>query len=415
MVFFHHVTAGVRGICPWDRVRFELMRKKIVLFRGELNAAKSILLLPAIIVAGLCSACPQLPSPPAPPSPPPGLACTSLPTIQVLQPGYSPLNNPYTPPAASGNTQQNYPLRSQILDDLSTAFSNAPQTVKNDLCALTGVFIDSSSCPGGNVNNCQTGAFPVSWGYRSSENIDRGNMYIAIPGVLWAGGDNTHAILLSSYEQTVLNYFTQHAGNSSWGTTSRPLPTISSATPDASWAAVLAALSHELGHVKFNYTIHPNATHGRNYNFAALQPCSTGAGTSIPDFFSGWSYGNNPKKLVPKDTWRLFSHQESDDNGLKIDHSMAPTLNDFRNSANDPNQLLYTLYTGSNQPWASFWGAWSPDEDFVETYVLYTLSANVQHLYISINGNSPYDIISGVSGKPDLQNKIQCLANLPVI
>jgi len=372
---------------------------------------RSILLLPLMIVAGLFSAC--TPSPPSPPSP---LSCTSLPAIQVLQPSYSPLNNPYSAPTDSTNIQQNYQLRPEISDDLSTAFSKAPQTVRDDLCGLTGVFIDSSSCLNGDVNNCQnvTNAFPVSWGYRSSENIDRDNMYIAVPGALWAGGSNTHAILLSSYERTVLNYFARNAGNSSWGTTSRPFPTVSGATPDASWAAVLAALSHELGHVKFNYTIHPNATHGRNYNFAALQPCSTGASSSIPDFFSGWSY-NNPKKLVPKDTWRLFSHQESDDNGSKIDHIMAPTLNDFRNSANDPNQLLYTLYTGSTQPWASFWGAWSPDEDFVETYVLYALSANVTDLVISINGNNPYDVISGVSGKPALQNKIQCVASLPVI
>jgi hypothetical protein len=331
--------------------------------------------------------------------------------IQVLQPDYSPLNTHYSPPTDPRNIQQNYPLRQQISDDLSTAFSNAPKKVQDDVCALTGVFIDSNSCPNnGDVNNCQTSAFPVSWGYRSSENIDRGNMYIAIPGALWAGGGNTHAILLSSYEGTILNNFVQNTGNSSWGTTP---PTISSANPDTPWAAVLAALSHELGHVKFNYTIHPNATHGRNYDFGALQPCSTGANTSIPDFFSGWSYNNSKKQLVPKDTWRLFSHQESDDNGLKIDHSMPPTLNDFKNSTN-PNQLLFTLYTGSDQPWASFWGAWSPDEDFVETYVLYALSENVQNLVISINGNA-YDIISGVSGKSALQNKVQCVANLPVI
>jgi hypothetical protein len=369
---------------------------------------RSILLLPVVIFAGLCSACTQSPSPTS------GLSCNFVSNIQVLKPGYFPYptSNHYSPPTDPGNIQQNYQLRPEISGDLSQAFSKAPQRVQDDLCALTGVFIDSSSCLNGDVNNCQnvTGAFPVSWGYRSSDNQDRGKMYVAIPGTLWAGGDNTHAILLSAYEQTVLNYFVQHARNSSWGTT----PTISSANPDTSWAGVLAALSHELGHVKFNFTIHPG-TSGRNYKFDALQPCSTSTSSSIADFFSGWSYGNNPKKLVPKDTWRQFADRQSDDNGRSIDHSMAPTLNDFRNSANDPNQLLYTLYTGSNQPWASFWGAWSPDEDFVETYVLYALSANVQNLYISINGNTPYDIISGVSGKPALQNKVQCVANLPLI
>jgi len=224
----------------------------------------------------------------------------------------------------------------------------------------------------------------------------------------------TNAMVLSAYEGVVLSYFARNAGNSSWGTSGTPFPTISSANPDTSWAAVLAALAHELGHVKFAFTIHPNNTHGKNYDFGALQPCSTGT-SSIPDFFSGWSYGNNPKKLVPKDTWRLFSDKKSDDNGKIVDHSMAPSLKDFTNSSNDPNQLLYTMYTGSTQPWASFWGAWSPDEDFVETYVLYALSANVKNLYININGNPSYDIISGVSTKPALLNKVQCVANLPVI
>jgi len=372
---------------------------------------RSILLLSAIIVVGFSLACTQLVSPTSGPS------CTALPTIQVLKPGYYPYptTNSYSPPTANIQT---YTLRKEISDDLSTAFSNAPPKVKIDLCALTGVFVDTNSCLNGDVNNCQnvTNAFPVSWGYRSSDPHDRGNMYIAIPGSLWSGGGNTRAMPLATYETTVLKYFAQHAGNSSWGTT-YPLPT-SSANPDTPWAAVLAALSHELGHVKLHYTIHPNATWGRNYKFDALQSCSTGTGSI--DFFSGWSYGNNQKKLVPKDTWRQFADRQSDDNGAVVDHSMAPYLAppnkpNFPDPVNDPNQLLYTLYTGSNQPWASFWGAWSPDEDFVETYVLYALSANVQHLYISINGNSPYDIISGVSGKPALQNKVQCVANLPVI
>jgi hypothetical protein len=241
-------------------------------------------------------------------------------------------------------------------------------------------------------------------------------MYIAIPGSLWSGGNSTHAMPLATYEQTVLSYFVQHAGNSSWGPT-YPLPTISSTPPDNYWAAVLAALSHELGHVKLHYTIHPNATWGRNYKFDALQSCSTG--TSSIDFFSGWFYGNNQKKLFPKDTWRQFADRQSDDNGAVVDHSMAPYLAppnkpNFADPLNDPNQLLYTLYTGSNQPWASFWGAWSPDEDFVETYVLYALKPNA-NLNINIYGNASYDIIKGISGKSALLGKINCIDNLPVI
>jgi hypothetical protein len=375
-------------------------------------------LLPIAIALAVCFGCTPSPVQMGMSQAPPGkiLTCNFLSKIQVLQPGYSPVSNPYSPPTDPGNIRQNYQLRQKISDDLSAAFTNAPAGVQNDLCALTAVFIDTHSCVNGDLNNCQnlTGAFPVSWGYRSPNQNDRGAMYIAVPGILWAGGGDTNATVFSAYEGTVLSYFAQNAGNPSRGTSWAPLPTISGADPDLSWPTVLAALAHELGHVKFNVTIHPNATYGNNYTFAALQPCNIGGGHTIPDFFSGWSY-NNPTKLVPKDRWRAFAHQESDDNGRKLDHSMPPYLADFLNPSNNPNQLLYALYTGDTQGWAGLWGAWSPDEDFVETYVLYALLGNVKHLKINISGFAPYDIIAGVPGKPVLANKIQCLANLPVI
>ncbi len=138
------------------------------------------------------------------------------------------------------------------------------------------------------------------------------------------------------------------------------------------------------------------------------------------DFFVGWDHKKNLKKLVPKDLWRQFGNQESDDNKSTTEHSMSPYLSDFGNSSPNPtgqnaNQLLYTLYSGTNQPWASFWGATAPDEDFVETYVLYALMAHVQSLQISINGFKPYDIIGGVAGKATLASKLQCVASLPPI
>src|SRR5262249_3553937 len=119
---------------------------------------RSIFLLPVIIAAGFYSACTESPSPQL------RLSCPALPAIQVLHPSYSPLKNPYSPPTDSSNIQQNYQLRSEISNDLSQAFSNAPQKVKDDLCGLTGIFIDSKSCFNGDVNNCQNvnNAFPVS-------------------------------------------------------------------------------------------------------------------------------------------------------------------------------------------------------------------------------------------------------------
>jgi len=123
--------------------------------------AGSIFLLPMIIVIAVCFSCTQqLPSPPVIKA----LTCNLQ--IQVLNQYYSPLNVSYSPPTDPNNLQQNYQLRQQILDDLSSAISNAPPRVQNDLCALSGVFIDSSSCLNGDVNNCQnvTHAFPVFLG-----------------------------------------------------------------------------------------------------------------------------------------------------------------------------------------------------------------------------------------------------------
>lgn len=247
------------------------------------------------------------------------------------------------------------------------------------------------------------------------------NMYIAIPGSLWSGGSvgsPANAESLVQYEDAALQAVVAKVNNSVWSTAP---PRITSSNPnDATWPAVLAAIAHELGHVKFFYTIHPNNSHGENYSFTALQPClSTVPGTSnVPDFFSGWSY-NNPKKLVPKDRWRLLLDQKSDDNGSLVDHSAPPLLSQFPLSAN-PDQLLTDLLTSVNQPWPSFWGAWSPDEQFVETYVLYALAGdaqypgNVQNLVITIGG-SPYDIIQGIPTKPALNNRIGCVASLPIL
>ena len=138
--------------------------------------SRSIFLLMATII-GVCFACAQAPTPLSISQPLDKkiLTCDFVSKIQVLQQFYNPQNNSYSPPTS--NIQQNYRLRQEILDDLSAAFANAPQRIKDDLCALDGVFIDSNSCVNGEVNNCRnvTNAFPISWGYRSTHNTDLAN------------------------------------------------------------------------------------------------------------------------------------------------------------------------------------------------------------------------------------------------
>jgi len=388
---------------------------------------RSILLVAAGILAASCAACaPPSSSPPAPTRV--AANCTfNASSVGVLAPGYfpNPGGNTYSIPGQ--NLQTGSSLSTQMINDINAAFTNAPLAVQNDVCALSGIFIDTSSCQGGTINPCTpvNNNLPVSWGYRSYNRADPGFMYVAIPASLWPTV-NTMAIPLSQYEQNAVQYFALNAGNPYWGSSTNPtypLPNISSVSYNnrgTSWPTVLAALAHELGHVKFNYTIHKKNHYGEDYDFSLLHNCNTGS-TTI-DFFNWWTYSGNYKKIFPKGSkgyWRQFGYQDNQNSNQKIDHSLSPFLSDFKDLTHyaNPNPLLYTLYSDEAEPWASFWGAWSPDEDFVETYVLSALLDNMTSLQISISGYSPYDVIANTTqnNKPVLYSKIQCVANLPTI
>jgi len=374
---------------------------------------RSILLLAVGLLAAALFACVQVQAPPPPPQTQLAACPFSASSVRVLAPGYDPSSGTYSPPGQ--NLQAGATLSPQMVNDINQAFSNAPQAVQNDICALSGIFIDTSSCQGGTINPCTpvNNSVPKSWGIRSSNNVDLGSMYVGIPASLWQTA-NTNAILFSQYEKTVIQYYALNARNSNWVNGTYPLPTVSRVNPDTSWPTVLAALAHELGHVKFNYTIHKPNKYNGNYYFDYLEKCNN----NTLNFFNWWSYSRNYRKLIPKNYWRKFGSQDDLNGDALVDHSIYPFLSDFKDLAHypDPNVLLYALYSGEGEPWASFWGAWSPDEDFVETYVLSALLANVTTLQISIGGNS-YDIIVNTTknNKPFLYSKIQCVQHLPTI
>jgi hypothetical protein len=387
---------------------------------------RSILLVAAGILAAALFAC-AAPSG-SPPAPRIAANCTfNASSVGVLASGYTPDPDSNTYSIPGRNLQAGISLSTQMLNDINAAFTNAPLAVQNDICALSGIFIDTSSCQGGTINPCTpiNNNVPVSWGYRSYNRADLGSMYIAIPASLWPSA-NYMAMPLTQYEQNAAQYFALNAGNPYWGSKTTPtyaLPTISSMSynnPGTSWPTVLAALAHELGHVKLNYTIHKQNHYGEDYDFSSLHNCNTGS-TTI-DFFTWWTYSGSDKKLFPKGSkgyWRQFGYQDNQNSNKRIDHSLPPYLSDFSDLAHypNPNPLLYALYANDAEPWASFWGAWSPDEDFVETYVLFALLNNMTSLQISISGYSPYDIIANTTSnnKPVLYSKIQCVANLPTI
>jgi len=113
----------------------------------------------------------------------------------------------------------------------------------------------------------------------------------------------------------------------------------------------------------------------------------------------------------------LFLTREKRKNGFgALDlHLLAPQIKDI-DKAIDQGHLpaalidLEKLYQRA-QPWASYFGAIAPDEDFVEMYKFYVLtSAQLTNLPITINGVShdiPNDYLSGY--KQNLYNKAQCI------
>jgi hypothetical protein len=229
---------------------------------------------------------------------------------------------------------------------------------------------------------------------------------------LWQAGNP--ARLLNDYETQLLKSFPGWNG-----------ATVAPANPNDSWMSVLAALAHEVGHVRWAQTTIPNP--GGDYDFGLLiNLCSAG------DFFAGWNYNHadpQHRDLQPAGRWRPFRNR-SNASGHAIDHSQPPYLNFFLNGLDNPltsNSDLWTLYQ-PGQPWASLFAAQTPDEDFVESYVMAvltgynTISNTFAGPLTSMPANIPgtpswpdvaSDLVTGKKlqppANPGLQNKISCV------
>jgi hypothetical protein len=268
--------------------------------------------------------------------------------VQLLPASYNPNGNQR--PVGS-----RYGWPKAVSDDLKNAFSKAPPFFRQHLCGLDGIYI---SCPTNNPNVCDftgtAGFFAGAWGFRSRGHDDPGKTYIALSAGLWPSAHS--APTLSDYETQVLISFPGSAGSK-----------VYIATPNDSWMTVLAALAHEVGHVR--WTLTTRQTPGSRYDFRSLIQCPRG------DFFADWTYNrNNPDHphLQPRRGWRNFGDRsnEAPPNEPVLDHVNPPT---FAALNLTPADSLYQLYQ-AYQPWPSLFGAQTPDEDFVETYVMAVLT-----------------------------------------
>jgi hypothetical protein len=372
------------------------------------------------ILAATCFACVQIP--PAPP--PSGQAhltdatCSSdgstfISHVFLLSDNWNP-----GPGGGSKPPSAPYTGTGPVRDDLNTAFANAPPWSQNHLCSLTGIYLNPAS--GSQI-------FNDSWGFRKKKGASGEETYVGISLGLWTNGTGAAAEPLAAYENAILQDYADWDAipNPPPGTPGKP--TILSAIPNTSWMTVLAALAHEVGHVRWAKTNIPTA--GGSHDFTKLQKCSSG------DFFADWFY-QSTKQLEPPGRWRSYKNRRNNDPNPfhRLEHAREPFLWQLSNSSPTyDNQELYQLYQ-SDQPgtppvqqgWASLFGAQTPDEDFVETYVMAVLTGYNPHPQIGqpnftgpltalpvmipnqLQVDIPADLVAGK--KAELKRKMDCIS-----
>jgi hypothetical protein len=148
-------------------------------------------------------------------------------------------------------------------------------------------------------------------------------------------------------------------------------------------------------------------------------------------FFKGSWHG----AVLKPPKWRQFltRHERDNGNGAPDRHSAAggPQVSDiddyiYYGNMKDAAFLLDQLYQAS-KPWASYYAAVAPDEDFVETYKFYVLTnakTPLTSLPILINGvigwyqkDIPldYGVVNPNTGLPDATNKPLLLSKVTCI
>jgi hypothetical protein len=338
---------------------------------------RTALLLCAGLLAAACFAC-VLPY--APSDGRPGITCpfaTSnafADTVTMVSPSN------FDPGTATGIPLPGGAIPNQVHDDLAAAYDLAPQFFKTQLCKLDGVFIAQNR---------------DSWGFR---NTNTGKRYLALSMDLWPGGTPLNYVAYEdSVVQRLLNGWTgpRHSPKPHGDPTNAPAVTI------------LGALAHEFGHILFYDTFVRPFRNPPNYDA----------------FCSGNYYSQAWKSPLPNTPiiWRTFgqsagAHKADDVQITDIQAAVPPPIGD----PNDAGGKLERIYsrTGTGEPvgrWASLFGAFSPDEDFVETFRLFVLMGSskvkLRSLEISIpvkGAKHKHNIISECHLRPLLQGKLSC-------
>jgi hypothetical protein len=325
-------------------------------------------------------------------------------------PGSGFQNAPPIDPAPISNTS--------ITQDLTDAFNAAPDFFKNQLCSLTGIYIDRTGCTSYDPRSCN-GPDPADrlWAFRAFDGFgNSAGEFIGTWLGLWQKGIRGHAPVFSKFEtgrlQALLNWTPMN---------SQHPPAHDFAEPDTAAMTVLAVLAHEVGHIFW-------------YDAFVIKPDSSpnpGGPADFSKFCSGTFYqpsdiGQQGSWLLPPTVpdyrWVSFGTPRNYHKADDVD--MTKLVSDLNQRAyREAGDLLHGVFSGQlpnrnnaqNGRWASALAAFSTDEDFVETFQLFVLRharTPLLHSQVRVFGTSsqPYldDIPATFDRRPELVRKSSC-------
>jgi len=296
----------------------------------------------------------------------------------------------YQPPRCKGAAADVNPAYLKLIE---SAYDIAPPAVKRNLCKLTHVFVITAD------------SYPVSTPLEALgrwESYDLGvngmNMYMAIPYDMLdaASGPASLAAEENALLFKLLNVSPPR----------KSLPSFTDGPPsNASKAAILAVLAHELGHIILADTNadEPNPV-------SPVRPCPRPKqGCFNGDFLgsAGEHRGWNQNKFSPR-RWITFG-----DGHGNAHQSSIRKFEDLRVEAGNPKNDggtsadIQGIY---NKDFVSVFAAVSPEEDFVETFKYAALAdAPLTNLAITFGG-SPMPVLGRTSA--ELDRKKQCVAKI---
>jgi hypothetical protein len=326
------------------------------------------------------------------------------------------LQTPYDPSNPTSTTGYSSPICAgtasykSYLSQLAAAFTLAPVDVQQKLCALTHVFVTSST------------SLPDAWGIweiapAQGSFTQRGNggVYIAVPGSMLMS-----ATTLAIEENTV---YARLFGIASYPPTSPPnLPSFTSASAAANSraAGTLAILAHELGHILLadanaDGTGVTGRMHPRTNNGTAL--CEQPVSRCFESDFLGtsseshrWNSNNfhaNMRRWVPFGDQHGNNHQRA---GINF----ATLAQDVRSGSSNAVGEMAAVYTSGE--FVSVFATVSPEEDFIETYKYKVLAAAKDPatlIPLDLTFTNQGDVLQAVRNPaPDLARKIGCVSVL---